>query len=200
MMIEQTFHNDDNIPASDISISPQPTILHPTIPNHSADIEENIDQCSKHAPLVCGSDVSGPHNASGQVNDPDTSDQSVNNSFDNTVEINCSGCDESVGKQEWVKCTVCSDYDICEECFETGVHKHHRGYLQTFMAPPNPADGYCNSCGLQFHPEKTWFNVYHCAECEDYALCLKCRGLGRHYHHIQYMSKIKLGEYLAIVK
>ena len=119
------------------------------------------------------------------------------------VDIKCNECGECVNGENkcWFKCTMCNDYDICKECRDKGCHKYHNGQIQEFNEPANPANGYCNSCGLQFYPQRrTWFEVYNCSACEDYALCFKCKRIGRHHHHSARLSKITLGEYLKIIQ
>ena len=94
--------------------------------------------------------------------------------------------------EQEVKCAVCSDYDICSECHEKGCHKHHNGEIKEFNELSRPANGYCNACGRQFYPEKTWFQVYHSKECKDYALYFKYRRTWKHYHHIDHLLNVPL--------
>ena len=196
---EQINNYNDNKSNSDTPISPKSIEAESCISNHSDNIEQAIGKGSE---VVSSKGDMGQYVGSGQDSDIDCGDQHVNNLGDSTVEIKCNECDGCVGPHEWMKCTVCEDYDMCNDYSHKGTHRHHNGYLQKFIVPHNPESGYCNSCGMQFHPERKSFEVYNCAECEDYALCLECRSLGRRYHHyhIPYMNSIQLGEYLAIWK
>ena len=192
---EQMDNYNDTKSNSDSPISPKSIVAESCISNHSDNIGQAIGSELDSSKV----DID-PCVGSGQDSDIDSGGQNVNNLGDSTVEIKCNECDGCVGPYEWMKCTVCEDYDLCNDCSIKGTHRHHKGHLQKFIAPTNPERGYCNFCGMQFHPERNWFGVYYCAECEDYAICLKCRGFGEHYQNIPYMNRIQLGEYLLIVK
>ena len=151
---------------------------------------------------ACGGDL---QQAEAKVDDDqyDSSGESQasadNNSSPEQDIIKCDECGEDIGTKTWFKCSLCDDYDICRECRTSGTHKRHNNMIEEFFPPTHPANGYCHACGLQFYPERTWFEVIHCKECEDYALCFKCNRLGRHFTHREHMEKITLGQYLEII-
>ena len=142
---------------------------------------------------ISGNATGGESGTSGQGGANDSGDQAG---------IKCNECGECANgnNETWFKCTSCEDYDICKPCREKGCHKYHNGQIQEFSEPAFPANGFCNACGLQFNPKRTWFEVYNCTVCEDYALCFKCKRLCLHSQHRHHLSRIPLDQYLKIIK
>ena len=111
----------------------------------------------------------------------------------------CDECGKYMGTRLWHRCTMCGDYNICNDCKNNGSHNQHQEHIQEFAKPPYPRAGFCHSCGLQFYPERTWFELYHCKECPGYALCFKCNRLNRHKGHRSHMDRLTLEQYYQII-
>jgi len=99
----------------------------------------------------------------------------------------CDGCDTSPIKGIRWKCTVCPDYDLCEQCQKNGIHSQH-----SFSKIEQPINYFGNSStqvthrGIQCDSCKT-FPIrglrYKCETCQDYDLCDQCKQDGIHKEH-----------------
>ncbi len=100
----------------------------------------------------------------------------------------------------WYRCTTCEEYDTCVSCFNSGLHSQHYEQVTKFQEPERPDEGYCNACGQQFDPHRSYFDIFQCEECEDYALCFRCKYGGKHKHHRKHFIQRSLCGYLDSLK
>lgn len=54
--------------------------------------------------------------------------------------VTCDGCNGPVQGVRY-KCTVCPDYDLCNQCKSTGMHSEHE--MMTIDRPKLPVSGVC---------------------------------------------------------
>ena len=124
--------------------------------------------------------------------------QDVNNSKAKDigqVAIKCNICHGECnkdGKVTWFRCTVCDDFDICQQC--RGSHPRHKTWTHRFNYPVDcEHDGYCDSCGYVF--KDLTMKVYQCTYCQDYVLCRQCMQHGMHGFHGK-PNAMSLADYL----
>jgi len=105
-----------------------------------------------------------------------------------------------VGKR--FKCTVCYDFDYCENCKNTKEHSHEFKVVQPWVHPqipnePEPAprsDGKfvhryckCDGCG-----EKPLVGIrYKCTVCPNFDFCEKCEASTEHPHNFIKIKETK---------
>lgn len=105
----------------------------------------------------------------------------------------CNGCVITLPEDEFVTCSVCSDFDICRHCHTDNKHGHHPGH---HFKPAIPAmeltlaeealllagrnvrhHAICDGC------DKTIFGIRHkCFNCPDFDYCSTCLKGARHTH------------------
>jgi len=85
--------------------------------------------------------------------------------------ILCNVCDKDVIGVRY-KCTVCDDYNLCEDCNSDGIHSQHR------MINIDTIYAVCDSCDQDIDSVR-----YKCMVCDDYDLCEDCKSAGIHPEH-----------------
>ena len=107
----------------------------------------------------------------------------------------CDECHEGVCKHRgyrWMKCTVCTNFNLCEKCWLRHGHPEHAGdthwYKWHGIINPKPFHS-CNCCGFTYHPDNPYFTVWKCDLCENYSLCKRCNEDNMHVHHEEYVDE-----------
>lgn len=107
----------------------------------------------------------------------------IANDKETAKNVFCDSCNNSIAGKRY-KCTVCSDYDLCEECEKKNVHSEHLLVRYSEKADklgdePLIHEGvFCNYCDGPVIGTR-----HKCSTCFDYDLCDKCERKGVHKEH-----------------
>jgi len=99
------------------------------------------------------------------------------------LNIRCDGCDVFPITGPRFKCTICTDFDLCEECENKNVHPVEHPMVK-FRKPQSECESpipvhqgiICDGC------EKSPIRGFRfkCSVCKDYDLCESCEQQGKH--------------------
>ena len=93
---------------------------------------------------------------------------------------------------EWMRCTHCTDVNLCNACWSSGKHKvhHHQMHSYTWQSKQNDKPLLsCDSCGFLYNEFNPNFRVYQCLDCEDFTMCRRCYNEDMHEHHKQHIKE-----------
>jgi len=143
--------------------------------------EATCDSCDqdiigiRHKCIVCNdfdlceecktSEVHSEHSMISIITLDDTKDEEVH------YGIFCNVCDQDVTGTRY-KCTVCDDYDLCEDCKSSGTHSEHSMISITYN------EATCDNCNQEITGVR-----YKCIVCDDFDLCEECKTLEVHSEH-----------------
>ncbi|KAG5983550.1 hypothetical protein E4U55_007885 [Claviceps digitariae] len=97
----------------------------------------------------------------------------------------CNQCVRELPEREFLHCTNCEDYDLCQPCFISNAHGHHpkHGFAAAVPGTQIPADvrlkmapgrnqvhhAICDACDTYIHGVR-----HKCLDCPDWDYCVQC--------------------------
>ena len=104
----------------------------------------------------------------------------------------------SIPGNNWMRCSMCKDFDLCVTCWAIGGHKDQIHEYK--WRNRDDEEESCSCCGYIYNHRNPWFSIWQCMKCQQYSMCRQCYESGMHVIHKDQMENCLLKQYVRDIR